>query len=100
LHFDAVSGRNNAITVTASLSTQGYVLVLTDPRNAVTPGSGCTRVNDNTVRCGEPGAIDGQDIQLGDGDDTYTSSVSLIGDTVVHCGTGNDTVNGDRQGVC
>jgi serralysin len=100
--FDAVTGRNNSITV--SLVTDGGFyprdLLLTDSRNPVTPGTGCTRVNDNTVLCsaddfGYPNDSHGfinQDIRLGDGDDTFATSVYI--DTLVDAGVGNDTVNG------
>jgi Ca2+-binding RTX toxin-like protein len=99
LLFDAVSGRNNSITV--SLGAQGPwgrpgALVLTDVRNPVTPGSGCTRVSDNTVRCSIDGAASvgfvQQVIRLGDGNDSYASSV-VVG-SAIHAGAGDDTVNG------
>jgi hypothetical protein len=100
LHFDAVSGRNNSITV--SLGSQGPYeypssLLLKDTRNAVAAGSGCTGIDLNTVRCDMTttsiGFL-GQEIGLGDGDDTFASAVSLASDTRVDAGAGNDTVNG------
>ena len=106
LHFDAVSGRNNAISVSLG-SSEGFVgpdsLLLTDSRNLVTPGSGCIRVNDNTVRCSidattSAGFVD-QLIRLGDGNDTFASSVFLSQGTVVDAGAGDDTVNSGSKNV-
>ncbi len=100
LHFDAVNGRSNSITVALGTSSSGYPtsLLLTDSRNPVTPGSGCTRVDDNTVRCSHDpsrsvGFLD-QIIKLGDGDDSFVTTVALARDTVVHAGPGDDTLNG------
>jgi Ca2+-binding RTX toxin-like protein len=99
LVFDAVSGRNNSMTV--SLGAQGdwgwpSALLLTDARNPITPGPGCARVSDNTVRCSIDGAASFgfgyQVIRLGDGNDSYASSV-VMGSTV-HAGAGNDTIDG------
>jgi Ca2+-binding RTX toxin-like protein len=98
LRFDAVTGRANGITV--SVGTQGpygypTALVLTDSRNPVTPGSGCTRVNDNTVRCEvTPGSFVFQRIQLGDGNDSFTSPVASPLIALVDAGAGADTVSG------
>ncbi len=96
LQFDAVNGRSNSITV--SVGDQGTLgrptsLLLRDSRNPVTPGSGCTRVDANTVRC-SAGTIFGfgdQLIRLGDGNDSYASSVAVA--STVHAGAGNDTVS-------
>src|SRR5215208_5844498 len=93
LQFDAVSGRNNSIAVSLGdpLHWDLTALLLTDSRNPVTPGSGCTRVNDNTVQCSFTySAL----IHLGDGNDTFASSATMFGDTVVDAGAGDDTVNG------
>ena len=100
LHFDAVSGRNNRVTV--SLGAQGVggpkSLLVTDSNNLVTPGPGCVRVDDHTVRCSFDASSTNfffrQLIRLGDGNDTFASSVALGGETVVHAGAGDDTVNG------
>jgi Ca2+-binding RTX toxin-like protein len=99
LHFDAVSGRNNSITV--SLGTPGTVgpssLLLTDSSNPVAPGPGCTRLDLNTVRCDTTAGLgfSGQLIGLGDGDDTFADSVGIPAvPAVVHAGAGDDTVNG------
>ncbi len=100
LSFDAVGGRNNSITV--ALGAQGAwgrpsALLLTDARNPITPGPGCTRVDDNTVRCSTDGTTSigfvQQVIRLGDGNDSYASSATLDG-TTIHAGAGDDTVNG------
>ena len=100
LQFDAVTGRNNSITVSlGAVGDWGPVsLLLTDSRNPVTPGSGCTRVNDDTVQCSTDStgaaAFYDQLIHLGDGNDTFASSVTVYGDTVVDAGAGDDVVDG------
>src|SRR5262245_52919607 len=98
LHFDAAGGRDNDITVSVGdPGSFGFPasLVLTDARNGVTPGPGCTPVALNTVRCSfdatrSVGVAD-QVVRLGDGNDTYTNSVpgqgSLFG-AEVHAGAG------------
>jgi Ca2+-binding RTX toxin-like protein len=105
LHFDAVSGMNNSITV--SVGTQGLYgypssLLLSDAHHVVAAGSGCTRVTLNTVRCDQTTlsmGFSGQDIRLGDGNDTFASSAAGSGPlrvvfATVHAGAGDDTVNG------
>jgi Ca2+-binding RTX toxin-like protein len=99
LRFDAASGRANALTV--SVGTQGDFgypssLLLTDAVNGVTPGPGCTTVDNNTVRCSfDPATSIGfsdQIIRLGDGNDSFATPAALP--AVVHAGAGDDTVNG------
>lgn len=99
LHFDAVSGRSNDITV--SLDVQGpsgypSSLLLTDSESPVTPGAGCTRVSDNTVRCssGETLGFPNERIRLGDADDTFATSVAFKGQNLVDAGSGDDTLHG------
>jgi len=91
MRFDAGSGRNNSITVSQLGGGWGFSsLQLTDSGSPVTPGSGCTRVNDNTVQCS---IVYGQVIHLGDGNDTFASSAAL-GETLVDAGAGDDVVTG------
>jgi Ca2+-binding RTX toxin-like protein len=100
LHFDAVSGRSNNITVFLDIQdSSGYPpsVLLRDTRNVVAAGPGCTRVDVHTVRCDKTTiglGIVGQDIRLGDADDTFASSVWFGSQTTVDAGAGNDTVNG------
>lgn len=100
LLFDAAPGRSNSITTSSGAETpwgRPGSLLLTDSRNPVTPGSGCTRVDDHTVRCSvDPTTSIGftsQRILLGDGNDTYAGSAA-VESTTIHAGAGDDAVNG------
>jgi Ca2+-binding RTX toxin-like protein len=87
--FTAAPGKANVVTVSAVAGTSD--LLVHDEGDTITPGSQCTAVDPNTVRCGPSPFVS---LRLGDRDDTAWSdnvSSQLNG---IRGGPGNDVLNG------
>lgn len=84
----ARSGAANEIQVTTS----GVNLVVTDVRDALTAGTGCTQVTNRSVHCSLSG-LSRVRIDAGDGDDIVRMSAGPL-DSTIDGGPGNDTLYG------
>jgi subtilisin family serine protease len=135
LRFTAGTGQKNNVTATRFMDTDGIAKYrITDPYSTSTttqqsgsrinPGAGCTRVNDNTVKCPVAGitriVLTGRDltdalragtiaipVTLGGGAGLDTLTGGTAGDSLIGgsgadrftAGTGNDTVNARNEDV-
>ena len=103
LVFTAAPGRANDVTVTPS----GSELLVHDGGDTITPGSGCTAEDANTVRCLGVSVVT---MNLGDGNDVASNNTSVRsgiwtdqpgiqggpGDDVLNGGTAKDDLIGDQ----
>ena len=88
--FTATPGTANQVTVSDS----GNSFRVSDPASVVVAGVGCSQ-SGATVLCPQS-SISSIRVELGDGNDTLTSTASE--NLVVRGGAGNDTLNGGGQG--
>jgi Ca2+-binding RTX toxin-like protein len=88
LTYAAAPGETNSLT--ATLNTPNYRLA--DSGAPITPGSGCTAVDVNTVDCA---GVTSVDVMLDDMNDT--ASVTLGVPATLHGGTGDDTLTGHSE---
>ena len=94
--YRAAPGESNHLTVSGS----AREIVLSDSGAAITPGNGCSAIDDHSVRCrpdslGRYDFLDGVDVELGDGDDELTPTRPDDIGVGVDGGPGNDTLTGD-----
>jgi Ca2+-binding RTX toxin-like protein len=87
IDYVAAPGEANAVTVTPAAPPDGQA-VIHDGGAQVTPGEGCTRIDDHTVGC-RPYAVS---VDAGDMDDSVTGGRTLRG------GPGDDRLTGDGTG--
>ncbi|MFJ5546319.1 hypothetical protein [Streptomyces sp. NPDC093225] len=86
VQFAALPGEVNDVTFTLS----GGTLVVRDAASPLTPGQGCVRVDNNTVRCGT--GVTRIQATLGDLDDRADNQTSLASD--IDGGLGRDILLG------
>jgi Ca2+-binding RTX toxin-like protein len=95
LLFVAAAGETNNVT----LATSGGTVDIVDLGAGLTPGTGCTAVTPNQVRCTGIGVAT---LTLGDGDDTFSVTTAGYsapnGFVLVRGDAGNDMLNGSPNG--